>query len=215
MRWTFCKSVASFVCAVVLTTSAHAVAILSNLPGTPSVTGTNLGLGTDAVDRTKGVGLTMGSVPHEFESMVVLMSNTSPASTLSGGIFASVSNTPTTQLASFTPIAVGENVSPTLMTLTTATPFTLLPATTYWFVLDGPSDTVQALRWQLLSPDTTPTAAVGIIYRGYRFSDTGGASWVSSSSFNGVTINAIPIPEPACGLAIVALGCGIACRRKR
>jgi hypothetical protein len=189
----------------------HADVILSNLPGTPSGTGTNLGLGIDAVDRTKGVGLTMGGTAMDFQSVVALISNTTPASTLSGGIFSDVAGNPGALLAAFTPVPVPANTPPSNFTLTVPGTFTLAAGTSYWFVLDGPV-TTNSLLWQSLAPNTAPTAAAGITFTGYRFSSNGGATWANSTIFNGVTVNAV-IPEPG---MLGAAGCaGLLLLRRR
>lgn len=195
---------------LLLCATASAQVILGNLPATPAGTGTNLGLGIDAVNRTKGVGLTMGSDSLEFVSLVALMSNTSPASTLGGGIYSNVGGNPGVELMSFIPVPVPENTPPTEFTLTAAGSFTLDANTSYWFVLTGPT-TTQSLLWQSLSPNTAPTPAPGISFDGYRFSTNQGASWTNSTIFNGVAINAIP--EPAT-LSLLAAS-GIALLRRR
>ena len=196
---------------------AGADVILSNLPANPSTTGTNLGLGSDGADRTKGVGATMGDVDLIFDDMTVLMSNENgpnTPTTLSGGIFSNAAGTfnqPDTKLVDFVPVAVPAGASPYLVTLETDTTFTLEADTTYWFVLEGP-DTLNYLRWQLVSPQMTPTVT-GVTYRGYRFSSNGGTTWVSSSSTNGISISASPVPEPAlASLGVVGL---LALRRRR
>jgi hypothetical protein len=113
--------VLSFLSLLLLTATAGAqFPILSNLPATPSGTGTNMGLGIDAVHRTKAVGLTMGSQSLEFVSVVALMSNTTPGSTLMGGIFSDVGGNPGVQLAAFDPVPVPTNTPASNFTLTTA-----------------------------------------------------------------------------------------------
>lgn len=191
-------------------TYAQADAILSNLPGVGSGTGTNLGLGTDAADRTKGVGLTMGGDSLDFTSMVALISNTTPDSTLSGGIYADSGGNPGGLLAAFTPVPIPSNMGATEVSITTAAPFTLSAATTYWFVLDGPT-TTNSLLWQSLNPNTAPVGASGVSFVGYRFSSNGGSTWGASGIFNGVTINAIP--EPA-SFALLGLGALALLRRR-
>jgi hypothetical protein len=176
-----------------LLASSGQAQILSNLPGTGSGSGTNLGLGTDGADRTKGVGVTIGATAFDFDSMVALISNTTPASTLSGGIYSDSAGNPGTLLAAFAPVAIPENQTAAEISITTAAPYQLAAGTTYWFVLDGP-DTTNNLMWESLNPNTAPTAGAGVTYVGYRFSSTGGSSWGSSSTYNGMTINATLVP---------------------
>ncbi len=192
--------------------AARGDVILSNLPGNPSVTGTNLGLGSDAAHRKKAVGLTTGDEPLAFESMLVWMDNSDPVSrSLIGGIYSDGSDAPNLELASFTPVPVPAGSDNLPVTLTIDGGFTLEANTKYWFLLDGPSVT-NTLLWAMLSPDTAPTAT-GVTWDGYRFSSNGGASWVSSQSFNTVTIRASAIPEPAAGLAVLA-GASLLVRRR-
>jgi hypothetical protein len=186
--------------------------ILSNLPGTPSGTGTNLGLGTDLADRTKGVGLTTGALPLDFVSMTALISNTTPASVLSGGIFSDVAGNPGVQLAPFAPVPVPASTPASQISITTAAPFTLNPSTTYWFVLDGPP-TTNSLLWQSLNPNVAPTPN-GVSFVGYRFSSNGGTTWASSTIFNGMRIEANVVPEPA-SLGLLAGAGALLLRRRR
>lgn len=167
--------------------------LVSNLPGTGSGSGTNLGLGTDLTDRTKAVGVTIGATAFDFASVVALISNGSPASTLSGGIYSDVGGNPGTLLAAFTPVAIADSQAVGEVSITTAAPYVLAAGTTYWFVLDGPAIS-NSLLWQSLSPNVAPTSGSGATYVGYRFSSNGGASWASSSTFNGVTVNADLVP---------------------
>jgi hypothetical protein len=198
-------------CGLLLAATAQADVLLSNLPGTGSGTGTNLGLGTDGADRTKGVGLTMGGDTLQFVDMVALISNTTPSSTLSGGIYSSVGGNPGALLAAFTSVPIPASMPATEISITTAAPFNLMAGTSYWFVLDGPAST-NSLLWQSLTPNTAPTPAAGITYDGYRFSSNGGGSWGSSGIFNGVTINAVPEPATLCLLGVVGL---FVARRRR
>jgi hypothetical protein len=196
--------------ALLLMGSASADVLISNLPGTASGTGSNLGLGTDGADRTKAVGLTMGADALDFESVVAFIENGTPASTLSGGIYSDVGGNPGALLAAFTPVAVPIGQVPTETMITTAAPYTLAAGTSYWFVLDGP-DFANDLLWASLSPNAAPTAMGDITFDGYRFSSNGGTSWGSSSIYNGVTINAIPEPTALSLLAVLGL---LAARRR-
>jgi hypothetical protein len=195
-------------CALAATASADI--ILSNLPGNPSGTGTNLGLGTDGVDRTKGVGLTMGVDSMQFVSMEALMNNSeNVARDLSGGIYADAGGNPGALLAGFVPVSIPAGTDSQVFSISTAGAFTLDAGTTYWFVLDGPG-TTNSLLWESLNPNQAPTGTVAFV--GYRFSSNGGASWGSSSIYNGMTINAV-IPAPGT-LGVLALA-GLASRRRR
>lgn len=189
---------------------ATAEPILTNLPGNSSGTGTSLGLGTDLVDRTKGVGLTMGAQSLQFVSMDVLMTNTGADAILGGGIFSSAGGNPGALLASFTGVNVAGGTSAAIFSLTVNGGFELLAGQSYWFVLDGPSVT-NSLLWNSLSPNAAPTAS-GVTYDGYRFSSNGGTTWGNSTVFNAMTINAVPAPGAIAGLAMAGLVAG---RRRR
>jgi hypothetical protein len=191
MRFSRCAVVVVF--GLLLSASIGGAQVLSNLPGTGSGTGTNLGLGTDGTDRTKGVGLTVGATALDFSDMVALISNTTPASTLSGGIYGDSGGNPGTLLAAFTPVAIPENQTVAEISITTAAPFQLAAGTTYWFVLDGPA-TTNSLLWQSLNPNVAPTASPDVTFVGYRFSANGGTTWSSSTTYNGVRINADVVP---------------------
>lgn len=200
----FRVAAAAMAACLLLATSVQAQVLLSNLPGTGSGTGTNLGLGTDGADRTKGVGLTMGAQSLDFHSMVALISNTSPASTLSGGIYSDAAGNPGVLLAAFDPVPIPANMPVGEVTITTAAAFTLQANTSYWFVLDGPTFT-NSLLWQSLTPNTAPTPGPGITFLGYRFSSNGGGTWGNSTIFNGMTINAVPEPATMTMLALAGL----------
>ena len=204
------------VSAMVLLTAAGVASgdvILGNLPGNGSGTGTNLGVGTDLADRTKGVGLTMGADAMIFQSLVALISNPdASARTLSGGIYASGGvNTPGALLASFDSVDVAGGTDTAMVSLTISGGFTLDANTSYWFILDGPTVS-NGLLWESLSPNAAPVAASGMTFNGYIFSSNGGATWGTSTIYNGVQINAV-VPAPA-GLALIGLG-GLAATRRR
>ncbi len=192
-------------------TAAAQTSILSNLPGTGSGTGTNLGLGTDGADRTKAVGLTMGVDNWDFHSLVAMMNNpdTAPRN-LSGGIYSSVGGNPGALLAPFDPVAVPAGADSLLVSITTAAPFTLTAGTNYWFVLDGPTVT-NSLLWESLTPNAAPTGSEGVSFVGYRFSSNGGGSWSSSTIYNGVEIFAVPAPASVALFGVA----GLALRRRR
>ncbi|MBI1369368.1 MAG: PEP-CTERM sorting domain-containing protein [Planctomycetes bacterium] len=186
-------------------TSVRAAAILSNLPADTSSAssgGTNLGVSaSDGFDRQKAVGLTIGGSSLSFVSMEIIGSTfngtlgVGDGGTFIGGIFSSVGGAPGVQLATFTPISIGDDTEPQFLTFTIAGGFTLLANTSYWFVLDG--DTVSDLLWNGLISNTAPTPT-GVTFDGYRFQANGGG-WNSSSTFNAVRINAdsLAVPEPA------------------
>lgn len=191
--------------------AASAQSVLNNLPGASSGTGSSLGLGGDLVDRTKGVGLTVGADNLDFISMVALMSNTDTVDRiLSGGIYSSTGGNPGSLLASFDGTTVAAGSAGVLSTLTIGGGFTLMAGQSYWFVLDGPSVT-NGLLWNSLAPNATPTAD-GVSFDGYRFSSNGGSTWANSSVFNGMTINAV-VPAP--GVVALFGVAGLAGARRR
>lgn len=192
--------------------AASAQSVLGNLPGTPAPPGSNLGLGADLFDRTKGVGLTVGTDNLNFISMVALMSNPDTADlTLSGGIYSSSGGNPGSLLAMFDSTTVAAGSTGVLSTLTIGGGFTMLAGQSYWFVLDGPSF-INGLLWNSLDPNTAPTAS-GVIFEGYRFSSDGGVNWGTSSIFNGFTINAA-VPAPG-ALALFGVAGLAGVRRRR
>ena len=195
-------------------TSANAQSILNNITGSYTL-GTNLGLGTDAADRTKGVGLTMGAgLDYFFQNMQAIISNPDAVQRmLTGGIYSNVGGNPGTLLAAFNPIAVAAGTANASISLTTSAPFVLTAGVTYWFVLDGPS-VANSLEWRATSPNTTPTASGGASFVGYRFSSNGGSTWTNSAIFNAMSINAAPVPEPSTW-AMVAAGAGMLLALKR
>ncbi|MEO5733661.1 MAG: choice-of-anchor R domain-containing protein [Rubrivivax sp.] len=201
--WTTRFALPALLC--VAAASAQAVPVLSNLPGVDSGAGTNLGLGVDGADRTKGVGMTMGASSLTFQSMSALIANITNASTLSGGIFSSVGGNPGVQLAAFTPQAIAATFPASVVTLTTASSFVLQANTAYWFVLDGPT-TENSLSWNSLAPNVAPSASGGVTYNGYRFSSDGGTTWGVSGVSNGVTISVVPETST---VLMLALGLGV------
>lgn len=201
---------------LMLTAQAGADMILDNLNqgAAPSGTGSNLGLGTDGVDRTKAVGLTMGADDMTFRSVVALITNSMPASELSGGIYSDLLGNPDLEIAPFVAVPVAEGVDSQQISITTAGDVTLQAGMTYWFVLDGPA-TTNSLLWESLTPNTQPVGSGGVSFVGYRFSSNGGGTWGSSGVFNGITVNANIIPAPA-SLALLAMAglCGTRARRR-
>lgn len=170
---------------------AQPLLILGNLPGTPSGTGTNLGLGIDSAVRLKAVGFTTGADPLRLLSATALVSNPAPASVLSAAIHADDAGNPGAQLFALEPVPVPENTPATELALSPPPGGIELDAgTSYWLVFSGPA-TTQSLLWESLDPNTAPVAD-GVAYLGYRFSSTGGASWAASTTFNGVSVLAEP-----------------------
>ncbi|MBX3726584.1 MAG: hypothetical protein KF823_11795 [Xanthomonadales bacterium] len=168
---------------------AQTLIILNNLPGTPSGGGTNLGLGTDAVNRQKGVGFTTGSEPLRLLSATALLSNPTPSSVLSASLHVDAGGNPGAVLFEFDDTPVPENLTPTEVAVTPVSGAAVLdPDTRYWLVFKGPA-TTQSLLWQSLSPNAPPVAD-GVAFEGYRFSADGGGSWGNSTVFNGVTVRA-------------------------
>jgi hypothetical protein len=198
--------------------AATAQSVLSNLTGSYSTTGTNLGVGNDGVDRTKGVGVTIGgSVNLIFQSMQAIISNPDGVGRqLTGGIFSDVGGNPGAVLANFNTILTAPGSSQSNLSLTTATPFTLVAGMTYWFVLDGRDPASGGLLWNGTNPNTSPTASGGVTFVGYRFSSNGGTTWADSTTFNAMQINAAPVPEPS-SWTMIAAGAGmlVAFKRRR
>jgi hypothetical protein len=192
-------------CAGLHATSVNAQTLLSNIPGTGAYTAaSNLGLGTDAADRVKGVGLTMGATNLFFNFMQAIVSNPDAlARMLSGGIYSNVGGNPGVLLAAFNPVSVASGTVHSAVNLTTTTQFTLMANTSYFFLLDGP-DVANSLSWSADTGNTQPLAN-GVTLLGYRFSSNGGGTWATSAIPNQMSINASPIPEPSTW-AMVGLG---------
>jgi hypothetical protein len=204
--------------AVLCAGTANAHPVLSNLPGKYSISGSSLGLGFDRLDRTKGVGITIGAgLDLMFQSMQAIIRNEGDSSALlTGGIFSDAGGNPGSLLAAFNPIDVASGTLMAAFSLTTSAPFTLVSGVTCWFVLAGPS-VPNFLLWNGLISNTAPTASGGVTFAGYRFSSNGGNTWTNSNTFNAVQINAAPVPEPSTW-AVVGMGAGlllIARRRTR
>ena len=152
--------------------------------------------------------------------------------TISGGIYTdSVGNPSSTLIAggAFGSQLVGASApAATLLTFTTAGTVTLVPSTTYWFVLTsevynaGGADFQNVVRWDLAVgnalPGATGAGAGEVVLEGYRFSDNNRASWTSSSLANGLTIqlaaHTAAAPEPT-ALAFLALGGTLVLVRRR
>jgi hypothetical protein len=94
---------------------------------------------------------------------------------------------------------------------------TLLSGQRYWFVLgDNTLDAGPDLRWAVMEPNAPPANGAASLL-GYGFSLDGGASWSASSTFNAVSIQANPVPEPqTLALMLAGLGVvlGVALRRR-
>jgi hypothetical protein len=201
------KLATGMVLLLLFATQSQASTILSNTVSNPSYDhGTALGVNYFG-DVAKGVGLTMGANSMNFESMTVLIANSELSSVLSGGIFSDSSGNPGTLLQAFTSINVpySDNVVFYDYKLTIPAPFTLAAHTSYWFVLDSPTET-NHLSWDAFNPMVAPTASGDISYAGYRYSTNGGTSWGTSSTYNSVAIDAAPVPLPG---AVWLLGSGV------
>lgn len=196
---------ATLMTVLVVSVTAHADVILSNLPGTSADTGTPLGV-TGTSDYRAAVGLTTGAAPVEFASIDLLVSNAGDTSaTLSFSIFTSGGGGPDFQVSNVGIVSVPANTEPTVFNLNLGAPFALFPNTSYWFVINGPP-MANSLRWEQLNPNSPPTPAPGITFDGYRTSASGGSSWVNSLVYNGVRINVVPEPATLSLVVLAALG---------
>jgi hypothetical protein len=209
----------AFALALCLSAGTAQAQLLSNFGPGPYQLGTSLGLDQFGVDRSKAVGLTIGSSAFDFINMRVVLGVDAPGpgGTVTGGIFSSTGGNPGTLLSAFSSVVLPNTVADAAYTFTTLTPFTLAANTTYWFLLDGPS-TANLTAWRSLTP--APTAGTGATFAGYRFSSNGGTTWAASTINNVVEINARPtvvIPEPSTYalMATGLIGLALVQRRRR
>jgi hypothetical protein len=184
--------------------SARAGTILTNLPGTGLYKAVGQSLATTTWEA---VGLTTGTTAETFDSFAGRFTNsTNSGATLEGGIFANNSGNPGTLLSAFTNVVIPARTD-ALVTLNTASSFTMQPNTNYWFVVhDAPSQ----FAWvqDNSTNGTVPTASAGNAFVGYRNSINSGAAWttpgITSANYT-VDIAATPTPEPG---TLVLFGIG-------
>jgi hypothetical protein len=186
--------------------NAHALVVLSNLPGSGNYTGGSITLGTTSWEA---VGLKMGTTSADFTSFTGYF-DSFQNHTLQGGIFSDNAGQPGSSLISFTPQSVNSVVSPTAYTLTTATAYTLQANTSYWFVLwDPPS----YLDWDRDTSNTAPSAASGFTFNGYMRSVNSGSTWSADTTGNW-TVEVQVVPEPSSAMLLLAGVCGMTLRSR-
>lgn len=188
---------------------ADATTILSNLPGTGTYKTTGYFLTTTSWEA---VGVTKLGAAENFDSLTGMFCG-GPGGILEGGIYSDVSGNPGVLLAAFNNVNVAAGSTPTSYAVTTASPFTLQPATSYWFVLHD----LVPMQWVAdnSTNGTTPTAGVGYTYSGYRKSSNTGSTWASDSPGN-YTVQITTVPEPASAtLLLVGVASGAATVRRR
>jgi hypothetical protein len=207
---------------------AHAQVTISNNPATAAAQGTVLGnsVGVLADRYWKAYGITTSaSGTFDFTSLQIAAENEhSAAHTITGGIYTDSAGNPSSTLVSggaFGSQLVGASAPPaTLLTFTTAGTVTLVPSTTYWFVLTsevyngGGSIFQNVVRWDISAgsvlPSATGAGAGDVTLEGYRFSENNRTSWTGSILPNGLTLQLAAVstaaaPEPT-ALAFLALG---------
>jgi hypothetical protein len=217
--------------------SAQAQVTISNNPATATTQGTVLGnsVGVLANKYWKAYGITTSaSGTFDFTSLQISSENEHNAPhTISGGIYTDSAGNPSSTLiagGAFGSQLVGASApAATLLTFTTAGTVTLVPSTTYWFVLTsevynaGGSDFQNVVRWDISAgsvlPSATGAGAGDVILEGYRFSENNRTSWTGSILPNGLTIQLAAhatsaAPEPT-SIAFLALGATLVLARRR
>ncbi|MBB6051611.1 choice-of-anchor R domain-containing protein [Armatimonas rosea] len=216
---------------------AHAQVTISNNPATANVQGTVLGnsAGVLADRYWKAYGITTSaSGTFDFTSLQIAAENEDGAAhTITGGIYTNSAGNPSSTLVpggAFGSQLIGASAPPaTLLTFTTAGIVTLVPSTTYWFVLTseaynaGGTNFQNVVRWDISTgsvlPSATGAGAGDVILEGYRFSENNRTSWTGSILPNGLTIQlaahaTTAAPEPT-SVAFLALGGTLVLARRR
>lgn len=216
---------------------AHAQVTISNNPATANVEGTVLGnsAGVLADRYWKAYGITTSaSGTFNFTSLQISSENEdSAAHTVTGGIYTDSAGNPSSTLVpggAFGSQLIGASApAATLLTFTTAGTVTLVPSTTYWFVITaeaynaGGTNFQNVVRWDLSAGNVLPSAtgagAGDVILEGYRFSENNRSSWGGSLLPNGLTIqlaaaSVAAAPEPGT-LAFLTIGGTLVFARRR
>jgi hypothetical protein len=189
---------------------SQAAVIVDNITGGPYNAGNNLGngLGIDASRNWVAFGLTVGSTALNFISLEAIFDNNAVAQsrTVTGGIYEdNNAGAPGTEIAAFNSEVLAPSANNSLLTFTTAQ--LLLPNTTYWFVLTGPSSLGMLPNWQKNVSNASPVGSAYASPAGYRSSGNNQSAWTSSSANNALRIQADPfgfeefpldgVPEPS------------------
>jgi hypothetical protein len=212
---------------------SNADLVIANAPATgPWDVGTQLGNADNiAGDRNwKAYGITTtASGTFTFTSMRIAADNSEDNShVISGGIYANNGGIPSNTLvpngAFVNQIIPEDSPLGTQLTFTTSSTVTLLPSTTYWFVLTSevfPGN--GGVNWNEKSPSAAPTAsgvhAGQVNLLGYRFSSNNRSTWGTSTLPNALAIDLAFVPEAGgflCGgVALAATGAGYFLRRRK
>jgi hypothetical protein len=204
------KAVASFVVALMISTSAWSTVIISNDSVNDALQ--TIFPGTGGIQGTKGMGFTMGPLAFQLDSVDLRLcfdnvaAGCFPAANGSVGtpvlrLFSDIGGLPSNELLTFTNPVFGFGIED--YSFVPAAPFTLIAGTAYWLVLhsgDGGD-----FSWLTNDPQTLPAGA----FASHLGMTTGGdAPEPPTSSSTFLNIYAVhgtqAVPEPATALLLLA-----------
>ena len=214
--------------ALVLAGASHAAVLVGHdlsgpFAGFPGGSGTSL-FWTSQGNWVKAVGVDMApGTNYSFESLTAVLQMDAGAGAVGteevwARIYADNNGQPGALWATLdTAVVQAPTYAFTPVAFAAPSAVALLSGQRYWFVLgDNTLDAGPDLRWAVMEPNAPPANGAASLL-GYGFSLDGGASWSASSTFNAVSIQANPVPEPqTLALMLAGLGVvlGVALRRR-